>query len=49
MSIIGGSGSEKTNSLLNLIKDQDNDNLIDEIYLYAFIFIFKSTKISVFN
>ena len=30
--IIGGSGSEKTNALLNLIKKQDD---IDNIYLYA--------------
>ena len=30
--IIGGSGSGKTNALLNLIKEQDN---IDKIYLYA--------------
>ena len=30
--IIGGSGSGKTNALLNLIKEQDD---IDEIYLYA--------------
>ena len=30
--IIGGSGSEKTNMLLNLIKEQDD---IDKIYLYA--------------
>ena len=30
--IIGGSGSGKTNVLLNLIKEQDD---IDEIYLYA--------------
>ena len=29
--IIDGSGSEKTNSLLNLIKEQDD---IDKIYLY---------------
>ena len=35
MLIIGGSGSGKTNALLNLIKEQDNDNLIDKIYLYA--------------
>ena len=35
MLIIGGSGSGKTNTLLNLIKEQDNDNLIDKIYLYA--------------
>ena len=30
--IIGGSGSGKTNSLLNLINEQDD---IDKIYLYA--------------
>ena len=30
--IIGGSGSGKTNALLNLIKEQDG---IDKIYLYA--------------
>ena len=30
--IIGGSGPGKTNSLLNLIKEQDD---IDKIYLYA--------------
>ena len=35
MLIIGGSGSGKTNALLNLIKEQDNDNLIDKIYFYA--------------
>ena len=29
---IGGSGSGKTNTLLNLIKEQDD---IDKIYLYA--------------
>ena len=33
--MIGGSGSEKTNTLLNLIKEQDNDDLIDRNYLYA--------------
>ena len=33
MLIIGGSGSEKTYALLNIIKEQDN--LIDKIYLYA--------------
>ena len=33
--IIGGSGSGKTNTLLNLIKEQDYDDLIDKIYLYA--------------
>ena len=35
MLIIGGSGSGKINVLLNLIKEQDSDNLIDKIYLYA--------------
>ena len=30
--IIGGSGSGKTNTLLNLIKEEDD---IEEIYLYA--------------
>ena len=30
--IIGGSGSEKTNTLLNLINEQHD---IDEVYLYA--------------
>ena len=33
--IIGGSGSEKTNTLLNLIKDQDKHDVIDKIYWYA--------------
>ena len=33
--IIGGSGSRKTNALLNLIREQDSDVLIDKIYLYA--------------
>ena len=33
MLITGGSGSGKTNVLLNLMKQQDNDNLIDEIHL----------------
>ena len=33
--IIGGSGSGKTNTLLNLIKEQDNCDVIDKIYLYA--------------
>ena len=32
MLIIGGSGSEKTNALLNLINNQPD---IDKIYLYA--------------
>ena len=35
MLIIGGSGSGKTNALLNLIKEQESDNLINKIYLYA--------------
>ena len=35
MLIIGGSGSGKANLLLNLIKEQDSDNRIDKIYLYA--------------
>ena len=35
MLIIGGSGSGKTNALLNLIKEQDSDSLIHKIYLYA--------------
>ena len=35
MLILGSSGSGKTNALLNLIKEQDSDNLIDKIYLYA--------------
>ena len=33
--IIGGSGSGKTNTLLNLIKEQDQLDVIDKIYLYA--------------
>ena len=32
---IGGSGSGKTNALLNLIKEQDYHDVIDKIYLYA--------------
>ena len=35
MLIIGGSGSGTTNVLLNLIKEQDSDNLIDKVDLYA--------------
>ena len=35
MLIIGGFGSGKANALFNLIKGQDNDNLIDKIYLYV--------------
>ena len=33
--IIGGSGSGKTNTLLNLIKEQDYHDVIDKIYLYG--------------
>ena len=33
--IIGGSGSGKTKTLLNLIKEQDYHDVIDKIYLYA--------------
>ena len=33
--IIGGSGAGKTSTLLNLIKEQDNCDVIDKIYLYA--------------
>ena len=33
--IIGGSGSGKTKTLLNLIKAQGNCDVIDKIYLYA--------------
>ena len=35
MLMIGGSGSGKNNALFNLIKQQDGDNLIDKICLYA--------------
>ena len=31
MLIIGGSGSEKTNALLNLIKEQDNDKIMTDL------------------
>ena len=33
--IIGPSGSTKNNALLNLIQKQNDDSLIDKIYLYA--------------
>ena len=33
--IIVGSGSGKTNALINLINEQDNCDFIDKIYLYA--------------
>ena len=33
--IIGGSGSGKTNTLINLISEQDNRDVIDKIYLYV--------------
>ena len=35
MRIIRPSGSGKTNALLNLIQKQENNSLIDKIYLYA--------------
>ena len=35
MLIIGGSVSGKTNALLNSIKEQDSDSLIDKIYSHA--------------
>ena len=35
ITIIGGSGSGKINTLLNLIKEQDKHDVIDKIYLYA--------------
>ena len=46
MLIVGPSGSGKTNALLNLIQ-QDNDNFVDKIYLYAKDF--KLTKMSIFD
>ena len=33
--IIGGSGSGKKNTLLNVIKEQDYHDVIDKIYLHA--------------
>ena len=33
--IIGGSGSGKINTLLNLIKERDYHDVTDKIYLYA--------------
>ena len=35
MLTIGDSGSGQTNALLNLIRQQDRDELIGKIYLYA--------------
>ena len=52
MLIIGGFESGKTNSLLNLIKDQDSDSLIDKRYFYAkdeWTISDLNNKISVFN
>ena len=46
MLIIGPSGSGKTNELLDLIQ-QDNDNLIEKIYLCAKEF--SESKKSVFD
>ena len=45
MLIIGPSGSEKTNALLNLIQKQNNASPSDKIYLSAK----DLTKISVFD
>ena len=45
MLINGGSRSEKENALLNLLREQDSDELMDNIYLYTKYLI----KISVFN
>ena len=33
--MIGSSGSGKTNTLFNFIKEKDNDERIGKIYLYA--------------
>ena len=44
MLIIGGSGSGKTNTLLNLIKEEDSDNPIDKIYLYLLVSNFNEPK-----
>ena len=35
MSIIGRSGSGKTNELLNFIREKDIDKPIDKVFLYA--------------
>ena len=45
MLINGGYRSEKENALLNLLREQDSDELMDNIYLYTKYLI----KISVFN
>ena len=45
MLINGGYRSEKENVLLNLLREQDSDELMDNIYLYTKYLI----KISVFN
>ena len=42
--IIGGSGSGKTNLLLNLLKHQRQD--IDKIYLYIYTFIHSNQRIN---
>ena len=44
MLINGGSRSGKENALLNLLREQDSDELMDNIYLYTKYLI----KISVF-
>ena len=35
MLVIGSSGSEKTNALLSLLKEQDSGILTDKVNLYA--------------
>ena len=42
--IIGGSGSGKTNTFINLMKEQDDDDFIDKIYLSAKDLIYLSAK-----
>ena len=39
---MGGSGSGKTNVLINLIKEQDKRDFFDKFYLYArYLNVFK--------
>ena len=53
MLITGPSGSRNTNTLLNLIKTQNNDSPIDKIYLYAsepkYQFLIKKCKDAAIN
>ena len=44
--IICGSGSGKTNTLLDLIKEQEHHDVIGKIYLYK---RFRPTKVSIFD